>query len=102
MSYSLKDLMQLIVSEQGEAIHLHDGEAPVLEIRGGLHRIEGPRLNSGEAQAMFQGVAPKEEIQEATRNRLVSFEFRFSENASFRMMFFREDGTDRIELRRVL
>jgi Tfp pilus assembly pilus retraction ATPase PilT len=94
--------MQLIVSERGEAIHLHDGEASVLEIRGQLHRIEGPRLNSGDVQTLFQEIAPNDEIREAENNKLASFEFRFNENTSFRMMFFQEDGVSRIELRKVL
>jgi Tfp pilus assembly pilus retraction ATPase PilT len=101
MLYSLKDLMELVVSEQGEAIHLHDGEAPVLEVRGKLHRIEGPCLDSGDAQALFQDIAPKEQVQELMRNGLAFFKFRFNENTFFWMMAFREDGQVRIELRKM-
>jgi Tfp pilus assembly pilus retraction ATPase PilT len=102
MAYSLPDLMQLVLVERGDAVHLHDGEAPVLEIRGQLHRIEGPRLESGDAQTLFRSIAPKGEFQKAARSGLAAFEVRHGEATFFRVMAFREDDRVRVELRRVL
>jgi Tfp pilus assembly pilus retraction ATPase PilT len=102
MAYSLQDLMQLVVVERGEAVHLDDGEAPVLEIRGQLHRIEGPRLESGDAQTLFRSIAPKDEFQAASRSGLAAFEVRHGETAFFRVMAFRAGDRIRVELRRVL
>jgi Tfp pilus assembly pilus retraction ATPase PilT len=101
VAYSLADLMQLLLSERGEAVHLHDGEAPVLEIGGELHRIEGPRLAVGDAQTLFRSIAPNEEFNAARRGGLAVFEHRHGETF-FRVMAFREDGSLRLELRRVL
>ena len=94
--------MQLVVTERGEAVHLHDGEAPVLEIRGQLHRVEGPHLEAGDTQTLLRGIVPKDEFQELERNGLMAFEYRYGESTFFRMMAFREDGSVRAEVRRVL
>ena len=98
MPYALSDLMQLILSEEGDALHLHEGEPPVVEIGGQLHRVEGPPLEPDEARDMFQGIAPPEESREIVNNGLASFEFRHK-NGVFRLMALREEGSIRLELR---
>src|SRR5687767_7516631 len=101
MSYSLQDLMQLVVAERGEAVHLHDGESPVLELRRQLHRIEGPPLEAGETQTLLRSIAPPAEFQEALRGCAV-FEHLHDGAVHFQVMAFREDGSIRLELRRVI
>lgn len=98
MCYSLSDLMQLLVAERGDAVHLHDREAPVLEIRGQLHRIEGPPLEVGEARTLLRSIAPPSEFRDALTGCTV-FEHQYSDSARFRVMAFREDGSIRLELR---
>ena len=94
--------MQLLLAERGEAVHLHDGEAPVLEIHGQLHRIEGPRLETGDTQTLLRSIAPKDEFGGAMRTGLAAFEHRHAEATFFRVMAFREDDSLRLELRRIL
>jgi len=94
--------MQLVVVERGDAVHLHDREAPVLEIRGQLHRIEGPLLEVGDAQTLLRSIAPKDVFQEAVRDGLAIFEHRHGDSTFFRVMVFQEDGSMRVELRRIL
>jgi Tfp pilus assembly pilus retraction ATPase PilT len=102
MSYELPELIQLIVAEGGEAVHLHDGEAPVLEIRGQLYRIEGPCFEPGDTQTLLRSIAPSDEFQEVMRNGISAFEHRHGEATFFRILAFREDGSLRLELRRIL
>ena len=102
MTYELPDLMQLILSERGEAVHLHDGEAPVLEIRGQLQRIQGPCFELGDTQTLLRGIAPSDEIEEVMRNGITTFEHRHGEATFFRILAFREGGSLRLELRRIL
>lgn len=98
MSYSILDLMQSITTEKGDAVHLHDGEPPVLEIRGELRRLEGPRLEPDEALDLFRSIAPRDASVEIKRGGLASFEF-LHKNAVFRVMAFREAGKTRVEFR---
>src|SRR6185503_9560166 len=90
MTYSLHDLMELMTSERGEAVHLHDGEAPVLELQHQLHRIEGPPLAAGDTLTLFRGIAPREEFREFERTGLAIFTHKHTDAASFQIMVFRE------------
>ena len=101
MAYSLSDLTQLIIAERGEAIHLHEGEPPVLEIHHELHRIEGPPLDAGETRTLLQGIASPAQFQEASRGCTV-FEHLWGAAAHFRVMAFLEGGSIRLELRRII
>lgn len=93
--------MQLVVVERGDAVHLHDGESPVLEIGRRLHRVEGPPLEAGDTQTLLRGIAPCDEFNEALGGRTV-FEHRHADAAHFQVMAFREKGSIRLELRRVI
>src|SRR5713101_1282657 len=100
MPYSPSDLMQLVVAEQGEAVHSHEKESPVLEVKRVLHRIEGPPLAAGETEELLRVLAPADELSELSTNHMTSFYFHFGEVAVFQIMAFREDGHVRLELRR--
>jgi len=101
MSYSLSDLMELVLAEHGDAVHLHDGNRPVLEIRRQLYTIEGPPLDAGDTQTLLRSIAPPSEFQEALRG-CTAFKHRHGDGALFHVMAFREDGSIRLELRRVI
>ena len=100
MSYSLSDLMQLVVTERGEAVHLHEKHAPVLEVKRTLYRIEGPPLAVGEPEELLHVVASENDLSELQANDLSCFYFHFGDAAVFQIMAFREDGRVRLELRR--
>jgi Tfp pilus assembly pilus retraction ATPase PilT len=100
MSYSLSDLMQLVVTERGEAMHLHEKHAPVLEVKRTLYRIEGPPLAIGEPEDLLRLVASEDDLSELQENDLSCFYFHFGEVAVFQIMAFREDGHVRLEVRR--
>src|SRR5215831_16874079 len=100
MAYDLSDLMQLVCAERAEAVHLHEKESPVLEVKRMLHRIEGPPVAAGETEQLLGTVAPPEELSELRTNHMTSFYFHFRDVAVFQVMAFREDGNLRLELRR--
>jgi len=93
--------MQLVSSENGEAIHLHPAEPPVLEIKKELHRIEGPPLASNEMELLLQSIWTKDEFVDFRRFGLVCFDYRLNESTLFQMMVFRENGDIRLEIRRI-
>lgn len=101
MTYSLPDLMELITSERGAAIHLYDREAPILEIKQELHRIEGPPLEPGDTHTLFRSIAPREEFREFERVSLAAFTHKHTEASLFHVMAFREDNSVRLELRKI-
>lgn len=100
MPYDLSDLMELVFAERGEAVHLHEKESPVLELKRVLHRVEGPPLGKGETEELLRTVAPPEELSELRTNDMTCFYFHFRDVAVFQVMAFREDGQVRLELRR--
>ncbi len=100
MGYTLSDLTQLLISEHGEAVHLHPNEAPVLEVKRTLYRIEGPPLAAEETTELLSVIAPPEEISKLKTDGLSSFYFRFGDEAVFQVMAFRENDQVRLELRR--
>lgn len=99
MPHSLQDLMQLAVAEPALAIHLHDGEPPVLELAETIARVEGPNLGAGETLVLLRSIAPREALVELERNRNVMFENRFNAQGAFRVMAFHEQDSVRVELR---
>jgi Tfp pilus assembly pilus retraction ATPase PilT len=101
MTYSMSDLMQLAVAEGALAVHLHDGEPPVLELAELLICVEGPRLEPDAALGLLRTIAAPEELEELTRNKNALFRHRFSEGVVFRILAFREHDSVRLELRRV-
>lgn len=90
--------MELITAENADAVHLHDGEPPVLEVRGELRRLEEPCLRPGEALELFRSIAPTDASAEIKRLGLATFEF-LHKNAVFLVMAFREEKNVRVELR---
>jgi Tfp pilus assembly pilus retraction ATPase PilT len=101
MTYSVSDLMQLAVAEGALGVHLHDGKPPVLEFPDLLMSVEGPRMEPDAALALLRTIAPPEELEELTRNGHALFRHRFSEAVVFRVLAFRENGSVRLELRRL-
>ena len=67
-----------------------------------LYRIEGPRLEQGDTETLLRSIAPSDAFQEGMRNGITAFEHRHGEATFFRILAFREDGSLRLELRRVL
>jgi Tfp pilus assembly pilus retraction ATPase PilT len=97
---NLSDLMQLVFSERGDAIHLHEKERPVVEVNRVLVKLEGPPLALGETEEMLRSLASEEELEEFSTNQLACFYYHFRNVAVFQVMAFREDGHVRLELRR--
>jgi Tfp pilus assembly pilus retraction ATPase PilT len=100
MPYSMPDLMQLIASEQAEALHLYRGQPPVLEVRRTLHKLEGPKLKPEDVDQLFHEIVQANNLSELASEGMVSFFFHFADTTEFHVMAFREDGPLRLEIRR--
>jgi len=99
IGYTIADLLKQVTSRRGEAVHLHEGESPVLEIKRTLHKIEGPALKPGDTYALLAIHASEEDLLAFQNSGLVCFYSRAKE-AVFQFMAFRESGHVRLEIRK--
>ena len=100
--YAMSDFMELLFSERADAVHLHPGERPVLEVRRVLLvcPLEGPPLQADETEELLRGVASDDDLSKFRSEGMVCFYFHFRGVAVFQVMGFRESGHIRLEVRR--
>jgi Tfp pilus assembly pilus retraction ATPase PilT len=99
----MSDFMQLLFSERADAVHLHPGERPILEVRRVLLvcPLEGPPLQAQETEELLREVASDDQFSQFEHEGMVCFDFRFRDAAAFQVMGFREGGHVRVEVRRL-
>ena len=100
-TYTVRDLLQRLTDQRGEAVHLHQGEPPVFEVKRTLHRLEGPRLKAGDTYALLAIHASADELLNFQNDGMASFYHRSPESLVFHFMAFRENGHVRLEIRRL-
>jgi Tfp pilus assembly pilus retraction ATPase PilT len=98
--YSLNELLQTL--DDGEAIHLHPGEAPVFEMSGMLFRAGGPPMANEDTEDILRRIAPENELAQFKTNKLASFSHTFSGYGTFQVMVFKEHNLTRLELRKLV
>ncbi len=100
MSYSLPNLIELLVAQKGDAVHLYPEEAPILEISRVLHRVDGPPLGHADINAFLESMASKDDLLELKHSRMASFYHHLEDGSMFHVMAFREVAHIRLEIRR--
>ena len=63
MSYSMSDLLQLMVSEGAADLHIRVGIPPVIRLHGVLHRVEGPSLRPEDTEELMRSITSEDHIQ---------------------------------------
>ena len=63
MSYSMSDLLQLVVSEGSSDLHIRVGVPPVIRVHGTLHRVEGPPLRPEDTEELMRSITSEDHIQ---------------------------------------
>src|SRR5512137_1935268 len=92
MSYSISDLLQLVVSEGASDLHLRAGTPPVIRLHGILHRVEGPTLKAEDTEELMRSITSEDHIQQCRERGGADFGFAFGELARFRVSVFKEKG----------
>jgi twitching motility protein PilT len=92
MSYSMSDLLQLVVAEGASDLHLRAGVPPVIRLHGVLHRVEGPPLRPEDSEELMRSITSEEHVQQIRERGTVDFGFAFGELARFRVSAFKEKG----------
>src|SRR3989440_12491680 len=101
MSYSMSDLLQLVVSEGASDLHLRVGIPPTIRVHGILHRVEGPVLGPEGTEELMRSITSEEHIQHVRERGGADFGFAFGEMARFRVSVFKEKGNFGAVLRQI-
>lgn len=89
MNYSLRDLLELVVSEEASDLHLNIDQAPVLRISGAMLPVDGPKLVAEETEAMAREIAPPNHWKRLEEKGGCDFGFSFEGKARFRVSIFK-------------
>ncbi|HXD01588.1 MAG TPA: type IV pilus twitching motility protein PilT [Verrucomicrobiae bacterium] len=101
MSYSMSDLLQLVVSEGSSDLHIRVGVPPVIRVHGILHRVEGPALTPEDTEELMRSITSEDHIQHVRERGGADFGFAFGELARFRVSVFKEKGNFGIVARQI-
>src|SRR5881296_2200344 len=101
MSYSMSDLLQLVVTEGSSDLHVRVGTAPVIRLHGVLHRVDGPPLKPEDTEELMRSITSDDHIQHVRERGGADFGFAFGELARFRVSIFKEKGNFGMVLRQI-
>src|SRR5688572_20520238 len=101
MSYSMSDLLQLVVSEGASDLHVRVGTPPTIRVHGILHRVEGPALTSDDTEELMRSITSEDHIQHVRERGGADFGFAFGDAARFRVSVFKEKGNFGLVLRQI-
>src|SRR5581483_3122822 len=101
MSYSMSDLLQLVVSEGSSDLHIRVGVPPVIRVHGILHRVEGPALGPEDTEELARSITSEDHIQHVRERGGADFGFAFGDLARFRVSVFKEKGNFGMVLRQI-
>ena len=101
MSYSMSDLLQLVVSEGSSDLHIRVGVPPVIRVHGTLHRVDGPSLRPEDTEELMRSITSEDHIQHVREQGGADFGFAFGEAARFRVSVFKEKGNFGLVLRQI-
>src|SRR5258708_8872635 len=101
MSYSMSDLLQLVVCEGASDLHIRVGASPVSRVHGILHRVEGPSLMPEDTEELMRSITSEDHIQHVRERGGADFGFAFGELARFRVSVFKERGNFGMVLRQI-
>src|SRR3989442_2028292 len=93
MSYSMSDLLQLVVSEGASDLHIRVGTPPTIRVHGILHRVEGPILTQEDSEELMRSITSEEHIQHVRERGGADFGFAFGELARFPRSVFHGKST---------
>jgi twitching motility protein PilT len=101
MSYSMSDLLQLVVAEGASDLHIRVGTPPTIRVHGILHRVEGPALKTEDAEELMRSMTSDEQVQQVRERGGADYAFAFGDAARFRVSVFKEKGNFGMVLRQI-
>ena len=101
MSYTMSDLLQLVVSEGAADLHLRVQTAPCIRLHGILVRVNGPKLKPEDTEELMRSITSEDHIQQVRERGGADFAFAFGDQARFRVSVFKEKGNFALVLRQI-
>src|SRR5262245_38853401 len=101
MSYSMSDLLQLVVSEGASDLHIRVGTPPTIRVHGILHRVEGPHLTSDDSEELMRSITWEDHSQHVRERGGADSGFAFGDAARFGVSVFQEKGNCGVFLRQI-
>jgi twitching motility protein PilT len=101
MSYSMSDLLQLVVSEGASDLHIRVGVPPVIRVHGILHRVDGPPMKPEDTEELMRSITSEDHIQHVREQGGADYGFAFGEMARFRVSVFKEKGNFGVVARQI-
>ncbi|HOA62036.1 MAG: type IV pilus twitching motility protein PilT [Verrucomicrobia bacterium] len=101
MSYSMSDLLQLVVQEGAADLHIRVGVPPVIRLHGILHKVEGPPLRPEDTEELMRTITSEENVQRVRERGGADYGFAFGELARFRVSVFKERGNFGVVARQI-
>jgi len=101
MFYTLSALIEILVVERADALHLHPGEKPVVEMTRTLFQVSGPPVERSDLEIILRHIASKEQFREFQSAGFISCYHRVPGQGWFTFMAFREQNHIRLEIRSV-
>jgi len=101
MTYSMSDLLKLMVSEGSSDLHLRVGFPPVIRVHGTLQRVDGPPLRPEDSDELMRNIASEDYLQDVRAEGGTDVGFAFGDAARFRVSAFKEKGNFGLVLRQI-
>ena len=79
MSYTMSDLLQLVVSEGAADLHLRVNTAPCIRLHGILDRVNGPKLKPEDTEELMRSITSEDHIQQVRERGGADFAFAFGD-----------------------
>ena len=100
-TYSMSDLLQLMVSEGAADLHVRVGIPPCIRAHGVLERVQGPPCTPEDTEELMTSITSEDNIQHVRTKGGADFGFAFGELARFRVSAFKEKGNFALVLRQI-
>jgi Tfp pilus assembly pilus retraction ATPase PilT len=101
MLYTLSQLVEIMLAEHAQGLHLCPGEKPVLEVARTLFCVSGPKLEPADTDTLLRQIATAEEYREFPASRILSCYHHVEGKALFNVLAFKEHEHVRLEIRAV-
>jgi Tfp pilus assembly pilus retraction ATPase PilT len=99
MFYSLSALLEIMLVERAQGLHLYPGEKPVVEVTRTLFQVSGPPLEPADTETLLRQIASAHEFREFQAARILSCYHNVPGKTLFHIMAFREHEHIRLEIR---